>query len=64
MARSYKKCPNCNSTNVVPIMYGYPGPEAVADSDKGRVHLGGCIVDIMQPDLYCKDCDCKWQRTY
>ena len=55
-----KKCPSCNSINVVPIMYGYPGPEAVSDSDRGKVHLGGCIVDFSQPDKFCKDCEHKW----
>jgi len=60
MAESSKKCPSCNSINIVPIMYGYPGPEAVSDSDRGKVHLGGCIVDFSQSDKFCKDCEHKW----
>ena len=38
-------------------MYGYPGPGAVQDSDEGKVHLGGCIVDIDNPKWHCNDCE-------
>ncbi len=42
-------------------MYGYPGPGAVQDSEEGKVHLGGCIVDINNPKWHCKDCERDWQ---
>ena len=61
MRKKFKReCQSCNSTNVVPIMYGYPGPGAVEDSEKGKVHLGGCIVDIDNPKWHCKDCEHDW----
>ena len=41
-------------------MYGYPGPEAVEDSHEGKVHLGGCIVDIDNPKWHCNDCERDW----
>ena len=53
-------CSDCGSTNVVTIMYGYPGPGAVHDSEEGKVHLGGCIVDVDNPKWHCKDCERDW----
>ena len=61
MSRRYKReCPSCKSNNVVPIMYGYPGSGAVEDSEKGKVHLGGCIVDIDNPKWHCNDYEHDW----
>ena len=61
MPKQYKReCPHCKSINVVNIMYGYPGPGAVQDSDEGKVHLGGCIVDIDNPKWHCNDCERDW----
>ena len=61
MSRQYKReCPSCKSNNVVPIMYGYPGSGAVEDSEKGKVQLGGCIVDIDNPKWHCNDCERDW----
>ena len=61
---SYKCiCPNCNSENTVRIAYGYPGPEAVEDSKAGKVHLGGCIVDVFnQNNSHCNDCNHDWNK--
>ena len=58
--RNINECPHCKSINVVNIMYGYPGPGAVQDSEKGKVHLGGCIVDIDNPKWHWKDCERDW----
>jgi len=51
-----KVCPNCNSKNVIPIMYGLPSYEAFLDSQKGKFMLGGCIIDEDSPNWHCKDC--------
>ena len=58
--RTTSKCPKCDSRNIVPIMFGYPGPGPVEDSVKGKVHLGGCIVDIDNPKWHCNDCERDW----
>lgn len=39
-------CPKCKSNNVIPIMYGYPAPEAMEEAEKGNLKLGGCEVFI------------------
>lgn len=55
-------CPKCKSNNIIPIMYGYPAPEAVEEAEKGNLKLGGCEVFIGggQPDCFCKDCGYEW----
>ena len=37
-------CPKCKSNNVIPIMYGYPAPEAMEEAEKGNLKLGGWEV--------------------
>ena len=55
-------CPKCKSNNVIPIMYGYPAPEAMEEAEKGNLKLGGCEVFIGggQLDRFCKDCEHEW----
>lgn len=56
-------CPKCKSENIVPIMYGYPSPEAFEEEEKGNLKLGGCemLIDgLAMPDRFCKDCKTKW----
>ena len=35
-------CPSCRSTNIVPIFWGMPSPDA---AKKGGVFFGGCVID-------------------
>lgn len=37
-------------------MYGYPGTELMLEAQRGRVHLGGCIVEPESPDYACPEC--------
>lgn len=55
-------CPKCKSKNIIPIMYGYPAPQAWEEVEKGNLKLGGCEVFVGggQPDLFCKDCEYEW----
>jgi len=39
---------------VIPIVYGYPGPELFEQAEKGLVKLGGCCVEPDNPEWYCK----------
>ena len=32
-------CPKCKSNNVIPIMYGYPAPEAMEEAESHGVHV-------------------------
>ena len=49
------QCPECRSTAIVSILYGYPSREFLGRRRDDPV-LGGCIVDDDSPDWHCKDC--------
>ena len=54
------QCGECGSVNVVPIVFGYPGPEMWKTHEAGEIQLGGCIVTGNDPDWHCKDCGHQW----
>ncbi len=53
-------CPRCGSQAVLPIVYGYPGPELTEESIAGEVALGGCMVGPDSPDRLCRNCSYRW----
>ena len=55
-------CPRCGSGDVLPIMYGMPGPEMTEESLAGRVALGGCVVFPDAPDRLCQNCGHDWRE--
>ena len=61
--RATYKCPKCDSRNVVPIVYGYPGPELMEDSALRKVEIGGCVIEEDAPDRHCNDCEYQWKTT-
>jgi len=62
MSKKYKAvCPSCKSNNVVPIAYGLPGFEMQEEAIKGKIHLGGCVIEEGAPDFHCNDCEHKWE---
>ena len=50
-------CPNCGSSNSIPIIYGEPSPELMEQARKGEVALGGCIIYPDRNLFHCKDCE-------
>jgi hypothetical protein len=56
-----KRCPRCGLEHVIPIRYGYPGPEMVEDAREGRIALGGCMIHPDYPDHLCRDCPHEWR---
>ena len=56
-----KRCPRSHSDEVLPIVYGLPGPEMVEESAAGRVALGGCMVWSEAPDRRCEVCGHEWR---
>jgi ribosomal protein L37AE/L43A len=56
-------CEWCGSKNVVPILYGYPGPQINDELERyEREHkeppyeLGGCLVTDNDPIWFCRSC--------
>jgi hypothetical protein len=61
---TFPPCPACGATDVVPIVYGYPSPELTAESLRGEVVLGGCLVGEESPEYECRACGrpLPWSR--
>ncbi len=57
-----KKCPKCNSKNIIPILYGLPVYEAFLKEQEGKLKLGGCVIDEESPNWHCKDCGYEWKE--
>lgn len=56
-----KHCPRCQSTDIVPIVYGLPGPELLDEARAGKIALGGCCIDQGSSDYQCRACGRSWQ---
>ncbi len=54
-------CPRCGSEDILPIVYGMPGPSLTEESLAGRVVLGGCLLVPDAPDRACRDCRRRWR---
>jgi hypothetical protein len=50
-----KVCPQCEG-DLIPIVYGYPGPEMLQEAERGEILLGGCVVGDDDPHHRCKNC--------
>ena len=61
--RATYMCPQCDSRNIVPIIYGMPGIELQELEMMGKVHLGGCGIREEGPDRHCNDCEHQWMKT-
>lgn len=57
---SRPKCPECDSTSVVPIVYGMPGGKMVEQYERGEIVLGGCCISGDDPRWHCEGCNCDW----
>jgi hypothetical protein len=55
-----RTCPNCGS-KLIPIAYGLPSPGMVEESEKGRIALGGCVLE--EPTHRCSSCDAEFTRA-
>lgn len=49
-------CPACGSRDLVPIVYGLPSTDLMAEARAGRFELGGCLVASWSPDHRCRAC--------
>lgn len=60
--KSKLRCPFCGSDEVLPILYGLPGPEMMKEAEAGRIALGGCCIDPDYPTARCQKCSHEWGR--
>ena len=54
-------CPECLSSKVLPIVYGFPSPPLVAALKKSRVLLGGDYLIEGDPSWACGACQSRWR---
>jgi hypothetical protein len=55
-----QKCPNCGSSDIRKIVYGYPGPGLADDIAANRIVRGGCVIMGGDPNWQCAACNRKW----
>jgi hypothetical protein len=53
------KCPKCDSSKVVKIVYGEPSYEDSLEAKAGKIILGGCVITGNDPRWGCIDCQAK-----
>ena len=52
-------CPWCGSDEVVPVVYGFPGPDLEASAHAGEFALGGCELPVSSRDPIS-----RWSYAY
>jgi len=55
-------CPNCNSSSVAEIFWGYPADmDSLKEKlEKKEIVLGGCVVSDNDPKWECNNCNHRW----
>ena len=54
-------CPACHQKTGVEIVYGMPGGDLAEMEERGEIVLGGCCIDLANPDRQCTACGHTWQ---
>ena len=55
-------CPKCKSNMIIDIVYGLPGKILRQRADKGKVSIGGCVINHDSQDYKCKSCNFKFSE--
>lgn len=58
-----KVCPKCWDREGVPLVFGFPSADDFERESRGEVILGGCVVDVLEPDRACRACGHRWSVT-
>jgi len=54
-------CPACKQKTGVEILYGFPSIEMAEASERGEIVLGGCCIDLNDPERACTSCGHEWR---
>ena len=54
-------CPSCGASGVQPIVYAYPDESLREAEQRGEVQIGGCVVDLENPEWHCTACEHEWR---
>jgi hypothetical protein len=52
-------CPDCGGA-VLPVVFGFPGPELFEAAERGEILLGGCCMEGDGPVRECNGCGRRW----
>ena len=55
------RCPQCGSTEWIPIVYGHPTAETFEAMHRGEVAIGGCLIFPDRPDVECRRCSTPYR---
>ena len=58
-----QRCQKCGLHETKPIMYGFPSMEMFTLAERGDIALGGCLVEMDQPNWYCSNCEHEWLES-
>ena len=62
-AYNVRVCPDCGG-ELIPIIWGFPGPDLLKKSEEGKVFLGGCVVGLNPNNYHCKQCGHEFIMGY
>ncbi len=57
------ECPRCGLPAGVPLLYGFPTPEAEDAAQRGRVQLAGCVLPKEPHNRACQVCSVTWSES-
>ncbi len=66
MTKKNTTCPNCKSSNVATIFYGYPADmDAYSKGvEDGTLAPGGCCVSEDDPIWWCNECSNRFGKRF
>jgi len=57
-------CPECGSSNVVPVIHGPMTPSLQSSINKGQAVVANREEWEGMTEWYCKDCGCDWSGEW
>ena len=60
--RKGSTCPTCKKAKLVPLIFGLPGMDLMAQEGRGEIVLGGCVSSEFPPELECLGCAARFMR--
>ena len=61
MSTQKYRCPACKQKTGVQILYGMPCREAFEMAERNEIALGGCCIDLEDPERKCTSCGHEWR---
>jgi hypothetical protein len=61
--RKGSTCPACAKAKLVPLIFGLPGMDLMAQEGRGEIVLGGCVSSEFPPELECLGCEARFKRN-